>query len=84
MTPQEGYRLCKEKYPDREPVKCVDYGDCFVYATVIISNEEFSFLSTSAMDSALYVNKNDKKVRIYNPLIQKIDRSQRKEIKIFK
>jgi len=84
MTPQEGYRLCKKYYPDREPVRCIDYGNCFIYPTVIKSDKDFSTFNTLAMDSALCVNKNENKVRIYNPLLQRTDNSKRKEIKVFK
>lgn len=84
MTPKEGYVLVKKYYKDREPVKCTDYGDCFVYATVMIPNTEEMHFSTTAMDSAVYVNKETGKVMIFNPLIQRIDRSKKQEIKVFK
>ncbi len=84
MTPKEGYILAKKKYPDREPVTCADYGDCFVYATVRIPNSDMMRLSTKAMDSGVYVNKETGIVMIYNPLLQKIDKTKRKVIKVFK
>lgn len=84
MTPKEGYILAKKKYPDREPVKCTDFGDSFVYATVRIPKTDTMVLSTKSMDSAIYVNKENGVVMIFNPLIQKIDKTKAKEIKVFK
>ena len=84
MTPQEGYLLVKKKYNYVEPVTCTDFGDCYVYGTVRIPQGDKMILSTRAMDSAIYVNKETKKVAIYNPIIQKVDMSKRKRIEVFK
>lgn len=84
MTPKEGYVLVKKHYKDMEPIACTDFGDCFVYGTVRISNSDKMRFSMKSMDSAVYVNKETGRVMIYNPMIQNINISKGKEIKVFK
>lgn len=80
MEPNEAYKLVIKRAPNREPISCFDCGDYYLFGTISKNKKEFK---GPELDSAYIVNKNDKKVAVYNPILAKIPK-EKKRILVFK